>query len=942
VQRSTEENAGVRRAVRRRLGAIVDVRAGEGRTVLAAAGTLFLLIAGHTVLETARDALFLGRLPPSRLSIVYVSLAALGFAGARWNARFVQRFGRRNALIFSLMAAACGTTGFYLLPATPAATLALYVWSGLAGTLVAVQFWMLAGRVFTVTQGKRLFGIVGAGGVLGATAGAGSAAAVLMVAPVQFLLVISAVVFMLLSFLLTMAPRDHDVAPWRVSETSVGVNDAFTSTTSTTTGRYVRRLGLMTALATAALLATDYLFKSAAARAVPPEALGVFLARTYTVLNAIALGVQLFVAGLLVRRLGVVSAMVVLPLLLIAGAGGVVLAGGALAAVLVTRGVDGALRHSVHRVAGELLWAPVPERARTDARAVVDSVVARGAQAATAGVVLVLALLGFDTPQTLAAIIGVLALAWVGVAASLDRPYLDLFRSALTRFSRDDAGPPVELDLRAVEVVVESLSSRDAGRVIAAIDVLAGGGRTRLIPALILYHEAEAVLLRALAVVATRDRRDWIPLAERLLGHESAEVRVAAVRALAAAGQVATAGERLQDIAPSVRAHAAFHLVHHEPAARPAEDARIAAIIQIDGEAAQRAHTALLDAIREHGDASWNDVVLALARTDDPEIFAAAARAMAHSPDPRYVPMLVARLGTRRGRSSVREALVGQGAAGFAALVAAVGDPATDRRVRLHIPRTLSRFGTEEAAARLVDLVEDRALEGAVRYKALRGLGRLVAEQPVRAPRSSVARALRRDLVEHVGLLSLRVPIARRLDQAPGEAQPSGGLLVGLLCDKAEQAAERAFRLLQITHRGEDILSVWAALHDGGRGARAQALEFVDALTRSDASRDAVAADCRALLQIVADDLPDEERVRRAAAFVASPPVDHAEALARLANGSDDALAALAADVAARLGVSVAAALGGGRERARQESPAGVTGDPVHELRMPRGSPHAA
>ena len=78
---------------------ILDVRAGEARPALGSFFLLALLIGGHTMLETARDALFLGKLPVSRLSLVYGLIAVLALAIAGPNARFVRRFGESRALV---------------------------------------------------------------------------------------------------------------------------------------------------------------------------------------------------------------------------------------------------------------------------------------------------------------------------------------------------------------------------------------------------------------------------------------------------------------------------------------------------------------------------------------------------------------------------------------------------------------------------------------------------------------------------------------------------------------------------------------------------------------------------------------------------------------------------------------------------------------------------
>ncbi len=56
------------------------IRRNERRAFWAAFFMLFGLLGSHMVLETARDALFLGSLPASRLPIVYIGIALVSFA----------------------------------------------------------------------------------------------------------------------------------------------------------------------------------------------------------------------------------------------------------------------------------------------------------------------------------------------------------------------------------------------------------------------------------------------------------------------------------------------------------------------------------------------------------------------------------------------------------------------------------------------------------------------------------------------------------------------------------------------------------------------------------------------------------------------------------------------------------------------------------------------
>jgi AAA family ATP:ADP antiporter len=185
------------------LGRLVDVRQGEGQPAFQAGLTLFLLIGGHTVLETARDALFLEKLAPSRLTLVYGLIAALALLAAPLCTALARRFGRRNALVALLLLAAYGTALFNVQPLGVPGVFALYAWSGLLGTLLLLQFWLFASELLTVAQGKRLYGAIAAGGVLGAVAGASSAAALLMRVQVQNLLLLGAGCFLLAGLVLT-------------------------------------------------------------------------------------------------------------------------------------------------------------------------------------------------------------------------------------------------------------------------------------------------------------------------------------------------------------------------------------------------------------------------------------------------------------------------------------------------------------------------------------------------------------------------------------------------------------------------------------------------------------------------------------------------------------------------------------------------------------------
>ncbi|MDP9151776.1 MAG: hypothetical protein M3O36_17775, partial [Myxococcota bacterium] len=84
---------------RRALAFSVDVRPGEWHVALLAFGVLALILAGHTILETARDALLLTRVPARGIGIVYVMLAACTLPTAAAAAQASERFGPHPTLV---------------------------------------------------------------------------------------------------------------------------------------------------------------------------------------------------------------------------------------------------------------------------------------------------------------------------------------------------------------------------------------------------------------------------------------------------------------------------------------------------------------------------------------------------------------------------------------------------------------------------------------------------------------------------------------------------------------------------------------------------------------------------------------------------------------------------------------------------------------------------
>jgi AAA family ATP:ADP antiporter len=868
---------------------LVDLRAGESRIAILSFLVLMLTSAGYTVLETARDALLVTKLPQHDFGIVYIAVAVCALPAASLLARVARRWDPRRVFLSLLLLAAAVSLVYTAAPIRGVVVVALYVSVGLISTSVFPQFWLLLGTSLTVGQSRRLIGPIASAAVLGAVVGAAVAAWAVACLPVRGLMALGAGILALAAgatFFVPSPPARRVPPDARRPGTPIA-----TSMNAFQEEPFLLRVAILVALTTATALVIDYFFKSTIARTIPVAARGTFIARYYAIVNVIALVVQIFLGSAIVRGLGVATTMVVTPLIAVVGGAAALVSGAFAGPVFVLKGADGSLRSSINRLTTELVYLPVSSAGRERAKPFIDGALVRIVQALTAGALLALSTVHMLSPHVLATAVVIVSLSWLIAAVSMRRHYLGQLRRTVVPTLADDRGA-LELDLPSAELVVEHLGSDDPREVVGAMNTLERRGRSRLIPALVLRHPDEGVLRRALEIFARAEppRSDWHTLAGDLIDHKDDRVRFAAASALASQGKVDF--EKLStDSAPGVHGYAALHTALHGPHANLLDDPRIVEALR--GDAATR--TGLLVAVAD-AEASPRVAPVLLAIADLPDAPHSApwaellARAAVRQGDLEMVPRLVDRVSRWEGREPIRAALVALGEPSFEAVAAALEDTGRPRRTRVHLPQTLGRFGTQAAAEKLLACVEHEP-DGLVRYKALRALGRLVTDYGVKIDRGRIERCVQANLVTYFGLLGTRVALGTPPPAGSRAETSTFRLLAGLLDDKLRQSLERAFRLLKIAYPREDIHRVYLACIGTDKRARSNAAEFLDALLRRRNEQS-----LRELVRIVSDDLSPLAQVSRAAAQLGfEPPRTHEQAVQAALSDADIKVAALAA-----------------------------------------------
>lgn len=786
------------------LGRWLGIREEDRRDAAVAFLTLLGVMTAHALLETARDALFLSRLPARDLpwAVIAIAVLSLGVAAASRKLRGVVP--RRATLTVSLLVGGAVTAAFHVLAASQsaAALLALYVWTGLLASVVVVEFWLLLAQVLDFGQAKRVFAIASAGGLAGAVLGAGMASALLMVSGPASLLWVSGAIFAATAgvplFFTPARPPSSEPrrAPAQASWLGLLRDEP-----------YLRRLVWTAALSTLLVTGVDFVFKAMASVDLAPDQLAPFFARFYAAIGGVALLVQLFVAPRLLRVLGVNGSLLVLPGLLLLGSTGFVLTGG-LGAALLMRGADGALRHSLHRTGTEILYVPLSPSLRDRFKASVESLGQRGGQGLASILLLLAARLGLSPVDIGFALIA-LSGAWLAATSGIKPHYLELFRKNLREGALETHLEVPDLDLHSFEALIGALSSQSDHEVTAALDMLASYGKSNLVPALILYHPSTEVVLHAFSLFSGSARPDVDRLIDRLITHDDARVRAAALRHSAARADTALLEGMAKDPSPLVHTTAVVELIR-----RGAIDEWKGGDVLRDiiDHGTPELRLALAFAARDlpRGRYSWALVRLAFIR--EPGLPLAAARSMAAAPDVDHVPTLVRLLALRDCREDALAAILSLGDAALGALDAALSDPSLPRSVRRHLPRTLARFGGAEAARVLGQRLSVET-DDVVEMKIVRSLGRMRAAHPsLEVDRPMLLDEARTALEQAITLLVWQVATERVDRERPDLRSPVAEMLSALLADKEAGALERVFRLLKVLDPSEEFEVLLAGL----------------------------------------------------------------------------------------------------------------------------------
>lgn len=378
-----------------------DIKATEIVRVGIITSLLFFLVGANNLIKILRDSIFLGHHPVSELPYLYISVALIAGIVIAIYTRFTARMSLVRLILASNAVILSNIIFFWVLLTffDPAwSHYAFYIWSAMVSVIALSQIWTLANQIFNPDEGKRLFGLLTAGGTLGgAAAGFGAKWSIHLSLETNHLLWIVAALYLLVSGLVLYsrnwlrASGVEDGLQSKVKpspELSIGLFAALRSS------KYIETIGVIIFASVIISTLIDFSFKTAAKETYPSAmALAVFFSDYYVWLSVATLFAQAILTRKAITKLGFHSSLYLMPLALSVGTISIMI-WPSLAANAVTRITDVSLRNSIHRSAMEITYMAVPVEVMRRVKTFLDVVVERVGDASAGFIILLLTFSG--------------------------------------------------------------------------------------------------------------------------------------------------------------------------------------------------------------------------------------------------------------------------------------------------------------------------------------------------------------------------------------------------------------------------------------------------------------------------------------------------------------------------------------------------------------------
>ncbi|MFN0245188.1 MAG: NTP/NDP exchange transporter [Planctomycetota bacterium] len=375
---------------------LFTVRTGEFAAALLAGAYFFCVLSSYYILKPIREQMGIAH-GVDKLTWLYTGTFVAMLVAQPIYALLVARSARRRLISVAYRFFALNLLAFFaLLQLAPdwhpfGVAASFYVWVSVYNLFIVSVFWSFMADIFSLEQGKRLFGFISVGGTLGAIFGAGLTKFLVEIVGTTRLLLISVVLLEIAVQLMHAIARSrgitaHEPVALEPAAPVARIEDrthggVFSGVGLVLKSRYLQ--GICFFMLGYALISTFFYYELSnivAAAITSRDERTAFFANIDLLVNLIALTVQIFLTGHVVRRIGIGWTLLILPLLSI----GLFVALGldpVLQVVVVAQVAFRGVYFATAKPAREMLFTVVGREAKYKSKNLIDTFVHRGGDA---------------------------------------------------------------------------------------------------------------------------------------------------------------------------------------------------------------------------------------------------------------------------------------------------------------------------------------------------------------------------------------------------------------------------------------------------------------------------------------------------------------------------------------------------------------------------------
>lgn len=420
------------------LKSIMTIRRNELPLALMMFFYFFLVITTFWILKPIKKVVFLGYYKTSDFELFGWSLdgpqaellakvmnMVVAFAAVVVFTRLARKMRRQElTYVFSAFCAAC-TLAFVFAQSVggPAVAWLFYLYGDLFNTLMVATFFAFLNDSFSPESAKRNYGVIVLGGVSGGAFGSLVVKTQIKTLAMTEWLWICMGLTILIGIVAWAAGREvaknpppekkADKADDKVSKGNAALEGARLVGKS----RYLLSIVAMVALYEIVSTILDFQFTATIVELAAPEDIGDHFSTVFLITNVFALVLQLFATSLIMTKLGVRTALMIMPLAII----------GMSAAYLIIpilwvgsflNTADNGLNYSVNQSAREALYTPTTRDEKYKAKAFIDMFIQRFAKALAVGVSLLITSMfdSFNGVRYLSILVVILVAFWIVAA----------------------------------------------------------------------------------------------------------------------------------------------------------------------------------------------------------------------------------------------------------------------------------------------------------------------------------------------------------------------------------------------------------------------------------------------------------------------------------------------------------------------------------------------